>query len=435
MIKVSFIGTGYVGLVSGACIADFNHQVICMDMDKNKIKDLNNGKIPIYEPGLSELVNKNVKEDRLKFTTNLEDAISNSDIIFIAVGTPSDVDGRVDMKYIYQAINNISKYIKSYKIIVIKSTVPPGTASEVKSILNKNKLNEDLYDVVSNPEFLREGSAIKDFMIPDRIVIGSLEKKAIDKVKSIYQPMFLRDIPLVETNHETAELIKYSTNAFLATKITFINEISLLCRELNADVNTISTALGLDGRISPKFLHPGPGFGGSCFPKDVLGLFNLMISNKINGNLISSVLKTNNEQKELMFSILKKYIKDLKGKKISVLGLAFKPNTDDVRESASIVIIEKLLSEGAVVYGYDPEGCENMKKIFPQIVCSTDLNETLIDSNGAILITEWNSLRSLNAKKVGKLMKDKVFIDCRNIFNSKDWTDVGFIFENLGRIE
>ena len=435
MEKISFIGSGYVGLVSGACIADFNHHVICMDMDTNKIKALNEGVVPIYEPGLAELINKNTKQNRLEFTTDLEYTISNSDVIFIAVGTPSDENGKVDMKYIHQAIDDISKYIKSYKVIVIKSTVPPGTASEVKNILKKNINNDDLYDVVSNPEFLREGSAIKDFMIPDRIVIGSLDRKAIDKVKKIYQPLFLRDIPLIETNHETSELIKYSTNAFLAAKITFINEISLLCKKLGADINTISTALGLDGRISPKFLHPGPGFGGSCFPKDVWGLLNLMNENKINGNLINAVLKTNNEQKELVYSMIRNNINNLKGKKISVLGLAFKPNTDDVRESASIVVIERLLSEGAIVYGFDPEGCKNMRKIFPGVVFSTDLNETLINSNGAILITEWNSLRSLNPIRVGKLMKDKVFIDCRNIFNPKDWNDAGFVFENLGRVE
>ena len=433
-MKITFIGSGYVGLVSGACISDFNHSVICMDIDKNKIKKLSNGQIPIFEPGLTELINKNFNKKRLSFTSNLEFSINNSDVIFLSVGTPSDNNGDVDLTYIFEAIQNILKYLKTYKIFVIKSTVPPGTASKVKNIFKQNNIDRNLYDVVSNPEFLREGSAIKDFMIPDRIVIGSSSEKAIDKIKKIYQPLFLRDIPLIETNHETAELIKYATNAFLATKISFINEIALLCLSLNADVKTISRSLGLDGRISSKFLHPGPGFGGSCFPKDVSGLLALMRSKQIDGDVVSSVLKTNDKQKHKMFEIFSSLLNhDLKGKKISVLGLSFKPNTDDIRESSSIVIIEKLILAGADVFGYDPESCKNMKRIFPSIYFSNNFNKVIENSEGAILLTEWNTLRSLNPKKMKNLMKNLIFMDCRNIYSPQDWIEEGFTFKNIGR--
>ena len=434
-MNITFIGSGYVGLVSGACIADFDHNVICMDIDREKIEKLKQGIIPIYEPGLSELIKKNTKLNRLKFTTNLKQAINKSDVIFLAVGTPSDDSGKVEMKYLFNAIDNILRYLNSYKVIVIKSTVPPGTACQLKDKLNEKNINKKFYDIVSNPEFLREGSAIKDFMIPDRIVIGSESKKAIKLVENIYQPLFLRDIPLVITNHETAELIKYATNAFLATKISFINEIALLCTKMNADIKTISQSLGLDGRISSKFLHPGPGFGGSCFPKDVSGLLSIINSFHLKGNVINSVLKTNNQQKQYMFDMFKHMLSNnLRGKKISVLGLAFKPNTDDIRESPSIVIIEQLIANDAIVYGYDPEACDNMKLIFPNVNFSDNLDYVLKDSEGAILLTEWNSLRSLNPNKIKKVMKSNKFMDCRNIYNPKEWIDEGFIFKNIGRI-
>ena len=433
-MKVTFIGTGYVGLVSGACIADFNHNVICMDIDQNKIKQLTNGNIPIYEPGLSELIQKNFKANRLEFTTDLKYSIDNSDFIFIAVGTPSNQNGEVDLKYILKAIDSIINHLNKYKIIVIKSTVPPGTASKIKDIFKEKNINTDLYDIVSNPEFLREGSAIKDFMIPDRVVIGSASNNAMNQIKKIYQPLFLRDIPLVETNHETAELIKYATNAFLATKISFINEIALLCLNLDADVKTISRSLGLDGRISSKFLHPGPGFGGSCFPKDISGLLALMREKKIDGDVVNSVLQTNKKQKNKMFEIFSSMFNhDMKNKKISVLGLSFKPNTDDIRESPSIIIIEKLILAGAKVFGYDPESYSNMKEIFPSAYFSNNFKEVIQDSEGAILMTEWNTLRSLNPKKIKHLMKELVFMDCRNVYEPQNWINEGFIFKNIGR--
>ena len=434
-MKISFIGSGYVGLVSGACIADFGHDVLCMDIDKNRIEQLKEYKIPIFEPGLSELLKKNCIEKKISFTSSIKKAVTNSEVIFIAVGTPSDINGEVNLKYIFDAIKNIIPFIQSYKIIVIKSTVPPGTAKKVKQYIKDFKLNENLYDIVSNPEFLREGSAIKDFMIPDRIVIGSNSTKAINLVQDIYEPLFLRDTPVIKTTHETAELIKYSTNAFLATKISFINEIALLCSKLDADVKTISNALGLDGRISPKFLHPGPGFGGSCFPKDVIGLLKIMNEYGLSGNIVDAVLKTNFDQKQYIFNIFYGLLdNDVKNKKISILGLSFKPNTDDIRESPALLIIEKLLSNGADVYGYDPEACQNMKEIFPEVNFTNDLQKVLLNSEGAILLTEWNDLRTLNPRNLKKLMKTKIFMDCRNIYNPFDWTNEGFKFENIGRL-
>ena len=435
-MKISFIGSGYVGLVSGACMANFGHDVICMDTDNKKIEDLKKCKIPIFEHGLSELIKKNINEERISFSSNIHQTVSNSDIIFISVGTPSDKNGNVDLKYVFDAIKNIVNHIDTYKVIVIKSTVPPGTAFKIKKYIKDLKLNNDLYDIVSNPEFLREGSAIKDFMIPDRIVIGSNSKKAINLVKKIYDPLFLRDIPLIKTSHETAELIKYSTNAFLATKISFINEIGLLCNKLNADVKTISNSLGLDGRISPKFLHPGPGFGGSCFPKDVLGLLKIMNEYELSGNIVDAVLKTNFEQKKYIFEIFYRLLNNnVKNKKISVLGLSFKPNTDDIRESPALVIIKKLLSKGADVYGYDPEASANMKELFPEVKFSNDLQTVLSNSDGAILLTEWNDLRTLNPKKIKKIMKTNIFMDCRNIYKPSEWINEGFKFKNIGRIE
>ncbi len=424
-----------MGLVTGACLADFNHHVTCIDIDDNKIKQLKNGKIPIYEPGLKELINKNVQEKRLTFTTDYNKSIPSSDVIFIAVGTPSNGEGNVDTTYIESSVEKIAEHLKEYTVIVTKSTVPPGTACKIIQLLEDLNINRQLFDVVSNPEFLREGSAIGDFMVPDRIVIGSDSSKALEIMKDVYRPFFLRETPIIETNHTTAELIKYSTNAFLAAKISFINEIAKLCDVVDADIYTIAKAMGLDGRISPKFLHAGPGFGGSCFPKDVLGLHNIGKEKNINLNVIEGILHTNKEQKLLMVNKFLSLLKDeVKGKKIAVLGLAFKPRTDDIREAPSIVIIRELLQRGADVWGYDPEAVSNMRKEFQNINFTEDIEEALQDASGAILVTEWNELRSLLPEYVKELMKEHIFFDCRNIYPPKVWEEAGFIFGNIGRM-
>ncbi len=424
-----------MGLVTGACLADFNHHVTCIDIDDNKIKQLKNGKIPIYEPGLKELINKNVQEKRLTFTTDYNKSIPSSDVIFIAVGTPSNGEGNVDTTYIESSVEKIAEHLKEYTVIVTKSTVPPGTACKIIQLLEDLNINRQLFDVVSNPEFLREGSAIGDFMVPDRIVIGSDSSKALEIMKDVYRPFFLRETPIIETNHTTAELIKYSTNAFLAAKISFINEIAKLCDVVDADIYTIAKAMGLDGRISPKFLHAGPGFGGSCFPKDVLGLHNIGKEKNINLNVIEGILHTNKEQKLLMVNKFLSLLKDeVKGKKIAVLGLAFKPRTDDIREAPSIVIIRELLQRGANVWGYDPEAVSNMRKEFQNINFTEDIEEALQDASGAILVTEWNELRSLLPEYVKELMKEHIFFDCRNIYPPKVWEEAGFIFGNIGRM-
>ena len=433
-MKISFIGSGYVGLVSGVCMADFGHDVICMDIDNKKIEQLNKCKIPIFEPGLTELIKKNINEKRISFSSNIDQTVSNSDIIFIAVGTPSDKNGNVKIKYIFNAIKNIIPYIDSYKVIVIKSTVPPGTASKIKKYVKDLKLNNSLYDIVSNPEFLREGSAIKDFMIPDRIVIGSSSKKAVDLVKKIYDPLFLRDIPLIKTSHETAELVKYSTNAFLATKISFINEIGLLCNKLNADVKTISNSLGLDGRISPKFLHPGPGFGGSCFPKDTKALAYLSRSQGVSMKTVEAAIETNRMQKDLMVKKMKRLVGGkFRGKQIAILGLTFKPNTDDVRDSASINMINMIKSEGGDIRAYDPIANESMKSIFPDLNYYTSWEDACKNADGVAIMTEWNEFRGISLPLLKSLLKSPILLDTRNIFRLENLEKNNFTYENVGR--
>ena len=435
-MKISIIGAGYVGLVTGTCLADFNHEVTCIDIDTEKINALKNGIIPIFEPGLLELINKNVQEKRLNFTTELGDAICCSNVIFIAVGTPSDNNGNVDITYLESAVNNISKYLKKYAVIVIKSTVPPGTAAKIIKLLESLGVDRKYYDVVSNPEFLREGSAINDFMVPDRIVIGSDSPKATQMMKDVYRPLFLREIPIIETNHSTAELIKYATNSFLAAKISFINEIAKLCDAMNADIYTVSKAMGLDGRISSKFLHAGPGFGGSCFPKDVLGLFHIARDYNIDVDLIQGILKTNTKQKLLMVDKFKSLMDgDIKDKRIAILGLAFKPNTDDIREAPSLVIIKALLNAGAIVCGYDPVSVTAVKKVFPDVEFTNNIEKSLHNASGAILVTEWNELRALQPEYVKNLMKGNVFFDCRNIYKPDVWINAGFNFGNVGRLK
>lgn len=433
-MKISIIGTGYVGLVTGVCLSDFGLEVLCVDKDEEKIKILNSGGIPIYELNLKELLKKNITEGRLKFSSDLKFAIEQSQVIFIAVGTPSNNDGSANLKQIEEVARQIAEYINDYKIIVNKSTVPVGTAQKVKSIISKYQSKNYSFDVVSNPEFLREGSAVYDFTHPDKIVIGSESSKALNIMKEIYRPLYLLNTPFVITNLETAEMIKYTCNAFLATKITFINEVANLCEKVGADVNQIAKAMGLDGRISPKYLHPGPGYGGSCFPKDTKALYHFASKKEYDFKILDAVITANKRQREIMVGKIKRLVGNLKDKTIGILGLAFKPNTDDIRESASLDIIKLLLKEGARIKCYDPLAVGNTKKILPEIAYCSDEYETAQDSDALVIATEWNQFRNLNLLKIKKILKNPILIDLKNLYEPKKMKEIGFIYEGVGRL-
>ena len=445
-MKVCIIGTGYVGLVTGTCLADFGLQVTCVDQDETKISLLNSGGIPIYEPNLAPLIEKNIKAGRLTFTTDLEKAIKESKVIFIAVGTPSNDDGSVNLKQIETVAQQIAISLNEYKVIVNKSTVPVGTAAKIKEIINQNVIARSEatrqsqptskpidFDLVSNPEFLREGSAVYDFTHPDKIVIGTNSPKALKIMQEIYRPLYLIDTPFVFTTPETAELIKYACNAFLATKITFINEIANLCDKVGADVHQIAKAMGLDGRISPKFLHPGPGFGGSCFPKDTEALCSIATSYGYEFKTLQAVISANKRQRELMVEKIKHLLGDLKDKTIGVLGLAFKQNTDDIRKSPSIDIIQLLLKEGANIRCFDPLAMNNTKKILPDLTYCQDEYETAQGSDVLVIATEWNQFRNLDLLKIKKLLKIPILLDLRNIYEPNQAKELGFVYEGVGR--
>ena len=437
-MKITIIGTGYVGLVSGTCFAEFGVEVECVDKDKKKINNLKKGIIPIYEPGLSELVKKNVQAKRLSFETDVGKSINGSDAIFIAVGTPSRRgDGHADLSYVFNAAEDIAKKLNHFAVIVNKSTVPIGTGKKVYEIINE--INPELdFEVASNPEFLREGSAIDDFMRPDRVVIGCESKKAKDILKELYRPLFLLETPILFTKRETAEMIKYAANSFLATKITFINEIADLCEKVGANVSDVSTGIGLDGRIGKKFLHPGPGYGGSCFPKDTLALVKTAQDYSSPLGLVEHVVKSNKKRKQ---NIYKKIIKTLPtntdSKTIAILGLTFKPNTDDMRDSPSLDLIPKLIEEKCKLKVFDPEGMEEAKKYFAyisnDIVYCNDAYETTKDSDALVILTEWNQFRALDLEKVKNLLKNKIIIDLRNIYNPKELNEMGFNYYSIGR--
>ena len=441
MNNISVIGTGYVGLVSGACFSEFGLNVMCMDVDQNKIESLKSGVIPIYEPGLDDLVKKNVAAGRLHFTTDIKEAVKNSTVIFIAVGTPPLDDGSADLKYVLEAAESIAAHMDGYRVIVDKSTVPIGTGEKVACAIQR-KLDERglkglTFDVVSNPEFLREGSAINDFMHPDRIVIGTKSEKAKEIMQDIYRVLYINNHPFVFTNIETAEMIKYAANAFLATKITFINEISRLCETVNADVKQVSNAIGLDKRIGKYFLHAGPGYGGSCFPKDTHAL--TMIGDKVGTDmkLIKTVIDVNDEQKNIMAEkVINAFLSgNLKGKKIAILGLAFKPETDDVRESPAITIIEKLLEAGAEIVAFDPVASANAKKFYFGDKISYACNEykAAEGADAVCIITEWNQFRSIDVNKMKEIMSGNLFFDFRNIYDRAKIESEGFIYFGVGR--
>ena len=433
-MKISIIGTGYVGLVTGVCLSDFGLDVLCVDKDEEKIKILNSEGIPIYEPNLKELLKKNIIEGRLKFSNDLKFAIEQSQVIFIAVGTPSNNDGSANLKQIEEVARQIAEYINGYKIIVNKSTVPVGTAQKVKNIISKYQNKNYSFDVISNPEFLREGSAVYDFTHPDKIVIGSESSKALDIMKEIYRPLYLLNTPFVITNLETAEMIKYTCNAFLATKITFINEVANLCEKVGADVHQIAQAMGLDGRISPKFLHPGPGYGGSCFPKDTKALYHFASEKEYDFKILGAVINANKRQREIMVEKIKRLVGSLKDKTIGILGLSFKPNTDDIRESASLDIIKLLLKEGARIKCYDPLAIENTKKILSDLTYCNDEYETAQDSDVLVIATEWNQFRNLDLLKIKKILKNPILIDLKNLYEPTKMKELGFIYEGVGRL-
>ena len=434
-MNVTMIGSGYVGLVSGACFAEFGANVTCLDVDTKKIERLRAGEIPIYEPGLENLVEKNVNQGRLQFTDRYDDVIGNSDLIFIAVGTPSrHGDGHADLSYVYQAARDIAPLLQGYTVIVDKSTVPVGTARNVKRIIVEENPQAD-FDVASNPEFLREGAAISDFMRPDRVVIGVESERAQDLLRQLYRPLNLIEAPILTTDLESAELIKYASNAFLATKISFINEISMLCERVGADVHSVAKGMGLDGRIGRKFLHPGPGYGGSCFPKDTKALIRIAQENGVSSRIVEAVTEVNEAQKARMIGKIREAVRGSEsGKTIAVLGLTFKPETDDMRDAPSMSILPKLIDNGARIRAHDPQGMKEAKSALPSgVVYCDDIYETMKDADALVLMTEWNVYRNLDIKRIKSLMKDNVFVDLRNVYEPKMMKANGFEYYCVGR--
>ncbi len=432
-MHIGVIGTGYVGLVTGACFAEFGVFVTCMDRDPQKIAMLKEGKVPFYEPGLEELVRRNLKEGRLHFTTELREAVEPSLVIFIAVGTPPRGDGSADLSYVKSVAEGIAKYMDSYKVIVTKSTVPVGTGKKIKQWI-RDALQQDVdFDVASNPEFLREGSAVEDFMRPDRVVIGAESEQAKAILKDLYRPLYLIETPFVITNIETAELIKYASNSFLATKISFINEMALLCDRVGADVHVVAKAMGLDRRIGPKFLHPGPGYGGSCFPKDTRALLNIAKEHGLELKIVSATVEVNERQKGIMVERIKKVMGPLKDRTIAVLGLSFKPNTNDIREAPALYIIGQLLQEGATIRAYDPVAIPEVKKILPEIYYGSDAYDVAEGSDAMVLITEWNQFRNLDLQRIKSLMRQPYFFDLRNVYEPGTMRSLGFKYYSVGR--
>lgn len=428
------IGAGYVGLVSGTCFAEFGADVTCVDVVEQKITALEGGEIPIYEPGLDLLVKKNVDAGRLTFSTQLDLHIPGADIIFIAVGTPTRRgDGHADLSYVYEAAENVAKYLSGYTVVVNKSTVPVGTARQVSRIISEHNPTAD-YSVASNPEFLREGAAISDFMHPDRVVLGVEDSRAEQLLRELYRPINLIEAPILVTNWESAELTKYAANAFLATKISFINEIANLCEAVGADVHSVAKGIGLDGRIGKKFLHPGPGYGGSCFPKDTLALIRIAQENDVPSRIVESVIEVNAAQKARMVKKIRTALGDLSGKVIAVLGLTFKPETDDMRDSPSLSIIPPLLDKGAVIRAHDPQGVTEAQQELPNTVYyAENIIDAVSGADAVVLMTEWNEYRNLDLNTLKNHMRGNAFIDLRNIYERNVVEAVGFYYSAVGR--
>lgn len=432
-MNICIIGTGYVGLVTGACLAEFGMNLICVDIDQQKIDLLQQGKISIHEPGLEDLVLKNMREERLSFSTSVRDGVASSLVIFIAVGTPSKDDGSADLRAVEEVAKEIARYMNGYKVVVVKSTVPVGTCHRLKQLIRDHQVTPTPFDIVSNPEFQREGSAVEDFMRPDRVTIGAESEQAIAIMKDIYSALYLIETPFVITSLETAEMIKYAANSFLATKVTFINEIANLCEMVGADVHHVARAMGLDGRIGKKFLHPGPGFGGSCFPKDTRALSKIAREKGYVFKILDSVIEVNEEQKQRMVMKIKEKVGDLRGKTIGILGLSFKPNTDDIRESSSIAIIQGLLAMGAKVKAFDPAVMEEAKAVLPQLEYGMDAYDVAKGADALVLVTEWNQFRRLDLQRIKNLLKNPIFIDLRNVYDPDQMKRLGFNYCGVGR--
>jgi UDPglucose 6-dehydrogenase len=433
-MRVAMIGTGYVGLVSGACFSEFGVNVVCVDKDTAKIDRLKQGGIPIYEPGLEDLVAGNVKSGRLSFTTDLADAVKGADAVFIAVGTPTRRgDGHADLSYVYAAAREIAAALSGYTVIVNKSTVPVGTGDQVERIIREARPDAE-FDVVSNPEFLPEGSAINAFMRPNRVVIGTDSERARKVMRQLYRPLFLIETPIVFTARTTSELIKYAANTFLATKITFINEIADLCEVVGADVQDVAKGIGLDGRIGGKFLHAGPGYGGSCFPKDTLALVHTARDAGRPLRIVETVVDINSKRKKAMAGrVIAACGGSVAGKTVAVLGVAFKPNTDDMRDAPSLDIVPALQAAGAQVRAYDPEAMNEAKPLLKDVVWCDDAYATLPGADVVVIITEWNEFRLLDLKRVKSLMKEPVMVDLRNVYNPEEMAAAGFRFSCIGR--
>ena len=433
-MHIAMIGAGYVGLVSAACFSEFGHNVICVDKIKGKIDALKRGLIPIYEPELEALVAKNIEAGRLSFTDTVDDALNEAEAIFIAVGTPSRRgDGHADLSFVFDAALDISRAMRDYTVIITKSTVPVGTGDEVEKIIGNGSPGGE-FDVVSNPEFLREGSAINDFMHPDRVVIGAHTARAREVMKQIYRPLFLIETPILYTDRNTAELIKYAANTFLATKITFINEIADLCEKIGADVQDVSKGMGLDGRIGGKFLHAGPGYGGSCFPKDTLALVRTAQSLGSPLRIVETVVDVNDKRKKSLVNKVKKVFGDkLMGRKIAILGLTFKPNTDDMRDSPSLELVPSLVADGVEVRAFDPKGMDEAKTLMDDVLWAENIYDAIRGTEMVIILTEWNEFRALDLKRVKKEMLKPIMLDLRNIYDPNEMANAGFQYYSIGR--
>ncbi len=432
-MHIAVIGTGYVGLVTGACFAEFGVNVTCVDVDAGKIERLKQGIIPIYEPGLDQIVAKNAEAGRLHFTTDLKPAIEQSLVVFLAVGTPPREDGSADLRFVEVAARQVAEYMNGYKVIVTKSTVPVGTGEHLRRFITEHQKQRQNFGIVSNPEFLREGAAINDFLRPDRIVIGSRDEEAIAIMRDLYRPLHLIETPIIITSLEAAELTKYAANAFLATKISFINEIANMCDEIGCDVHDVARAIGMDNRIGSKFLHPGPGFGGSCFPKDTRAL--AAVSRKFNAPslIVDAVIEVNERQRQRMASKIERLVGDFAGKTIAVLGLSFKPETDDIREAPAIDIIRELLRRGATVRAYDPVAIEQAAEILPEVTYTEDEYAAVEGADALVFMTEWNQFRALDLERVRRSMRSPKIADLRNIYNPASMRELGFEYVGVGR--
>lgn len=433
-MHISVIGSGYVGLVTGACFAEFGVHVTCMDSDSRRIETLEKGEVPFYEPGLKELVAKGIKEGRLNFTTDIAKAVEKALVIFIAVGTPPRGDGSADLSYVEEVGKGIARHMTGYKVIVTKSTVPVGTGARLREVIAKSQTNAFGFDMVSNPEFLREGSAIEDFMRPNRVVIGADSDQAVAIMKDLYRPLYLIETPIVVTDVPTAELIKYASNAFLATKISFINEIANLCEKVGANVQMVAKGMGLDHRIGGKFLHAGPGFGGSCFPKDLAALIQTGERNGYPMQIASAASRVNDVQRERMIDKIREAVGGLKGKTLAMLGLSFKPNTNDIREAPALAIGRALLAEGARIRAYDPEALTEACQIMPELQACRDTYHAAEGADALILMTEWNVFRNLDFEKLKSLMRAPVLLDLRNVYDPERTAAAGFKHVSVGRM-